>query len=90
MTRLRIEIERLVLTGVAPGDRAGFAQALEQSLARALSEPAVLRALAAGQGSQLLHLDGGRLRWPDDGGAAQQGTSSGQTAAQAIVRGITT
>jgi len=43
MTRLVVHIDRLVLHGVAPSQRAAVAQALQEELQRQLADPATLQ-----------------------------------------------
>ncbi|MCE2945586.1 MAG: hypothetical protein ACK515_23265 [bacterium] len=43
MTRLVVHIDRLVLHGVAPSDRAALARALQQELQQQLAEPGALQ-----------------------------------------------
>lgn len=79
MTRLVLHIDRIVLEGLAHGDRHAFARGMQQALAAALGKPDASRAWGRQTGAA--HIDAGTLRVPHATGAADLGA---RTARQII------
>lgn len=78
--RVRVEIGRLVLAGVAPRDREALAAGLEAALSRQLAEAALAQGLGASRNVASLRV--GRIA---GGGGARQ---LGERAANVLVRGL--
>jgi hypothetical protein len=72
MTRIHVTIDRLVLAGLDPADRAAFADGLKTELAQRLADPAARAAWTRSQRTPVLRL--GRIAFdPGVGGARKLG-----------------
>ena len=83
MSRIRLTIERLVLRGFQPSDRAALVEGLQSELARVLADPAIRAAWASSHRTPLLRLG----RMPLEGGSFG-GRRFGRSMARAIGRGL--
>jgi hypothetical protein len=83
MSRIRLTIERLVLGGFEPGDRAALVEGLQSELARVLADPATRTEWVRSHRTPVLRL--GRMPL-EDGPSGSRKFGSGM--ARAIGRGL--
>jgi hypothetical protein len=83
MSRIRLTIDRLVLKGFEPGDRAALAERLQSELARVLADPATRTEWARSHRTPVLRL--GRMSLEGGPSGARK---FGSGIARAIGRGL--